>query len=124
MRWSGFLVLGGAVWIGGCSWIPFIGSSDGPQLTNPAVEACRDKAEDLGYEDVGERQSSPTAGGGYTVQLDIRENEGFGQVTCTYDPAKGADLPPPKPPQKPAEKPPEKPAEKPAETAPEPSPAK
>lgn len=124
MRWSGWAALCGAVWIGGCSWIPFIGSSDGPHLTNPAVEACRHKAEDLGYEDVGERQSAPTAGGGYTVELDVRQNEGFGQVSCTWNPAKGADLPPPKPPEKPAEKPTEKPAEKPAETAPGPLPPK
>ena len=115
-RWVG-LAAGAAALLaaGGCSWIPFIGSGDGPHLTNPAVDACRRKARDLGYDDPAERSSAPGADGRYTVVLDIRQNQGYGQVTCTFDPAKGADLPPA---PKPGEKPPEKPAETPAEGAP------
>ena len=120
MAWRGWLALAGAAWLGGCSWIPFIGSSDGPHLSNPAVEACRRKAEDLGYDGAGERASSPLGGGRYTVVLDIRQNQGYGQVTCTFDPAKGADLPPP---PKPGEKPAEKPAETPADAVPATTPA-
>lgn len=118
MRWWWF-TLALALSLGGCSWIPFL-SSDGPHLTNPAVEACLRQADKLGYDGVGERQSAPIAKGGYSVTLDFRQNEGYGQVTCTWDPAKGADLPPP---AKPGEKPPEKPAETPPEAAPEVAPA-
>ena len=124
-------MLGAAAWLGACSWMPFIGSDEGPHLANPAVDACRKKAKDLGYVDPGERVATPTGEGRYTVVLDVRQHQGFGQVTCSFDPGKGADLPPPPKPEekKPAEKPPEKPAEtKPAEgapaTAPEPAPAK
>ena len=109
-------MLGAAAGLGACSWMPFIGSDEGPHLANPAVDACRHKAEELGYDEPGERVSAPTGEGRYTVVLDVREHQGFGQVTCTFDPAKGADLPPP---PKPGEKkPPEKPAEKPAGTPP------
>jgi hypothetical protein len=80
--------------LGGCSWIPFLGDS-APHLTNPAVAACEHKADSLGYDGVGERQSAPESNGRYTVILDVLQNQGYGQVSCTYDPAKGADLAPP-----------------------------
>jgi hypothetical protein len=111
MRWGVWLALGGAAWIGGCSWIPFL-NSDAPELRNPAVEACLGKADDLGYDGAGERESAPLGEGRYTVVLDVRQNQGFGQVTCNYDPKKGADLPPPQP-----ATPEEKPAETPAQPA-------
>jgi hypothetical protein len=75
-----------------CSYIPFVGSSDGPHLTNAAVEACLRKAGDMGYDGAGERQSTPGADGRYTVVLDVRQQQGYGQVTCTYDPAQGAEI--------------------------------
>jgi hypothetical protein len=122
MRWGGWLAIAGAALIGGCSWVPFLGVGD-PHLTNAAVEACKDKADDLGYEGAGERESAPLGDGRYSVVLDIRQNEGFGQVTCTYDPNKGADLPPLKPKEEP-EKPPPKPADTAPSTAPGPQPGK
>jgi len=100
MRRGKALAMAGALLIGGCSGIPLIGSSDGPHLTNPAVEACKRKASELGYDGVGERQSAPGPEGRYTVQLDVRENQGYGQVTCAFDPATGADVPPRKAPAK------------------------
>ena len=54
--------------------------------------------------------SAPLGDGRYTVVLDIRQNQGYGRVTCSYDPKKGADLPPPTPPATPEAKPAEKPA--------------
>jgi len=81
-----------AACLAACSYIPFVGSSDGPHLTNAAVEACKRKADDLGYEGVGERQTTPEAEGRYTVVLDVRQQEGYGQITCTFDPSKGAEI--------------------------------
>jgi hypothetical protein len=107
MRWGLWLALGGAAGLAGCSWIPFL-NSGAPHLSNPAVQACLSKADDLGYDRVGERESVPLEGGRYTVVLDVSQDQGFGQVTCTWDPKKGADLPPPRsatPEAKPAEKP-------------------
>jgi hypothetical protein len=85
----------GAVAVAGlaaCSYLPFVGSSDGPHLTNDAVEACKRKADDLGYEGIGERQATPEANGRYSVILDVRRQQGYGQITCAYDPAKGAEI--------------------------------
>lgn len=90
--------LGVALWLAGCSWMPFVGESDGPHLANAAIDACMRKADDMGYSDAGERQATPGAGGRYTVVLDVRQKQGFGTVTCTYDPAKGAQIEQPKPP--------------------------
>ncbi|HWI29543.1 MAG TPA: hypothetical protein VN668_21395 [Stellaceae bacterium] len=86
--------LAAALLLGGCSYIPFIGS-DGPQIRNPAVDACESKARSVGYDGVGERQSAPGKDGRYTVVLDIRQNEGYGQITCAFDPKTGAEVPPP-----------------------------
>ncbi len=105
MRRGVWLALGGAAWIGGCSWIPFFGDAGAPHLTNTAVQACRQKADDLGYDGTSERESAPLGDGRYTVVLEVRQHEGFGQIVCTYDPAKGADVPPLKLPEKPGEKP-------------------
>jgi hypothetical protein len=98
VRW---LVFGAALALAACSWLPPLpGFGGGPHLTNPAVEACKRKAETAGYEGVGERQSAPQGSeGAYTVTLDVRENAGYGQVTCTYDPKKGAEVPPRKKPE-------------------------
>lgn len=85
------------MFVAGCSWIPLVGDSDGPHLTNAAVDACKRKADDLGYRGVGERQSTPGGEGRYTVILDVRLSVGFGQVSCSYDPAKGAEIEKPKP---------------------------
>lgn len=85
--------------LGGCSWIPFL-NSDAPHLTNPAVVACERKASDLGYNGVGEHESVPGGGGRYTVVLDIRQNEGYGQISCAFDPDKGPQIAPPKAPPK------------------------
>jgi hypothetical protein len=115
MRRGIWLAFGATALVGGCSWIPFFGSND-EHLTNAAVEACQSKAEDLGYDGAGERESVPLGDGRYSVVLDVRQNQGFGQVTCSYDPKKGADLPPPP-------KPSEKPEEKPAPPSSEPNPA-
>jgi len=90
LAWS-FGVLAAAS-LAACSYVPFVGTSDGPHLTNAAVEACKRKADDLGYEGVGERQTTPEADGRYTVILDVRQQEGYGQITCAYDPAKGAEI--------------------------------
>jgi hypothetical protein len=90
--------LGLAVGLGACSWIPFVGESDGPHLSNAAVDACKRKAGDMGLDGAGERLSTPGAEGRYTVVLDIRKAQGFSQVTCTYDPVKGAEIEQPKPP--------------------------
>lgn len=80
--------------LGGCSYLPFFGSG-GPHLTNDAVAACERKARDLDYSGIGEHQSTPAAEGRYTVVLDVLTPNGYGTVTCSYDPQKGADLPPP-----------------------------
>ncbi|HZB92650.1 MAG TPA: hypothetical protein VE397_14480 [Stellaceae bacterium] len=85
--------------LGACSWIPFL-NSDGPVLTNPAVVACERKARALGYDGVGEHESAPLGGGRYTVVLDFRQNEGYGQVSCAFDPDKGPQVAPPKAAQK------------------------
>jgi len=90
LAWS-FGVLA-AVGLAACSYVPFVGGSDGPHLTNAAVEACKRKADDLGYEGIGERQTTPEAEGRYTVILDVRQQQGYGQITCAYDPAKGAEI--------------------------------
>ena len=82
----------------GCSWMPFVGESDGPHLSNAAVDACKRKADDMGLSGAGERLSSPGAEGRYTVVLDVRNQQGFSQVTCAYDPAKGAEIQQPKSP--------------------------
>lgn len=95
MRHAGWLAPSLALLIGSCSWIPFI-DSDGPHLTNAAVEACKRKADALGYNEASERQSTPGSDGRYTVMLDIRQNQGYGQISCAWDPAKGADIAPPK----------------------------
>jgi hypothetical protein len=97
MRRGGWLGLVMVV-LTGCSWIPFFGESDGPHLANAAVDACKRKADDMGLADAGERLSSPGAEGRYTVVLDIRNRQGFSQVTCAYDPAKGAEIQQPNPP--------------------------
>jgi hypothetical protein len=89
--------LGVALGLAGCSWIPFVGDSDGPHLSNAAVDACKRKAGDMGYSGAGERLATPGAEGRYTVVLDVRQQQGFGTVTCTYDPAKGAQIEQPKP---------------------------
>ena len=101
MRRLGWLVLGGALGLAACSWLPSVpGLGGGRHVTNPAVEACKSKAEQAGYDSVGERQSAPAGGEGhYTVVLEFRENAGYGQITCTYDPQKGAEIPPPKKPE-------------------------
>jgi hypothetical protein len=52
----------------------------------------------MGLDGAGERLSTPGAEGRYTVVLDIRKAQGFSQVTCTYDPVKGAEIEQPKPP--------------------------
>jgi hypothetical protein len=94
------LVAAAALALGGCSYlpsmpsVPFVGGG-GDHLTNDAVEACKRKAGDLGYDGVGERQSEPTGGGKYTVILEVLGPNGYSTVPCSYDPAKGADLPPP-----------------------------
>jgi hypothetical protein len=92
MRLAWSLGVLAAVTSGACSHVPFIGSGDGPHLTNAAVEACKRKADDLGYDGIGERQSMPGADGRYTIILDVREQQGFAQITCAYDPAKGAQI--------------------------------
>jgi hypothetical protein len=97
MQRGGWLGLA-MVWLAGCSWIPFVGESDGPHLSNAAVDACKRKAGDMGLSEPGERVSTPGAEGRYTVVLDVRNPQGFGQVTCTYDPAKGAEIEEAKPP--------------------------
>lgn len=89
MRW---LAVAAAASLVACSYVPLVGSGDGPHLTNAAIEACKQKADDLGYDGIGERQSTPGADGRYTVILDVREQQGFGQITCAYDPAKGAEI--------------------------------
>jgi hypothetical protein len=99
MRLIGWMALGGALLAAGCSWIPFV-NSDGPQITNGAVEACEQKAETLGYHGVGERESTPEKAGAYEVELDIRQNEGYGEIPCAYTPGKGAQIAPPKTAQK------------------------
>jgi len=81
-----------AVLLAGCSWVPFVGESDGPHLSNAAIDACKRKAGDMRLEDAGERLSTPGAEGRYTVVLDVRKEQGFRQVTCLYDPAKGAEI--------------------------------
>jgi hypothetical protein len=97
MRAAGWVVCGGALALAACSWIPSVPSfGGGPHLTNDAVEACKRKAEEAGYAGVGERQSAPAAEGRYTVTLDVRGTGGYGQVTCNFDPKKGAEVPPPK----------------------------
>jgi hypothetical protein len=95
MRLIGWMAFGGALLTAGCSWIPFMGS-DGPELTNSAVRACENKAEEVGYHGVGERESTPEKGGAYTVVLDVRQNEGYGELRCAYSPTKGAEVAPPK----------------------------
>jgi hypothetical protein len=95
MRVMGWVACAGALLAAGCSSIPFI-NSDGPHLTNAAVKACVDKADALGYRGVGERESTPEKAGAYEVVLDIRQNEGYGQIRCAYSPTKGADIAPPK----------------------------
>jgi hypothetical protein len=92
----GWLVVAAAAFVTACTWIPFIGSTGGPRLTNAAVEACEGKAREVGYRGIGERQSMPGPEGRYTVELDVREDNGYGQVSCTFDPAKGAEIAPPK----------------------------
>jgi len=96
MRRGGWLGL--AVLLAGCSWVPFTGESDGPHLTNPAIDACKRKARDQGLKEPGERLATPGAEGRYTVVLDVRSPQGFSQITCAFDPAKGAEIVPPKPP--------------------------
>lgn len=81
--------------LGACSWLPFIGGDTGPHLTNPAVQACEDKASALGYDGVAEHETTPGKNGSYTVVLDVLQHEGYGQVSCSFEPAKGAQLPPP-----------------------------
>lgn len=95
MRGIGWLAFAAALSAAGCSWIPFIGSDDGPHLTNAAVEACERKADALGYDRVAELESRPGSNGRYTVVLDVRQNEGYGQVSCAFDPVKGAEIAPP-----------------------------
>jgi hypothetical protein len=80
------------VLLGGCSW-PFGGGS---AITNEASAACLRKADEIGLNGVGERQATPGAEGRYTVVLDIKTRIGFSQVTCTYDPAQGAQIEKPK----------------------------
>lgn len=99
MRLMGWLVCAGTLLAAGCSWMPSFGSN-GPHLTNAAVKACKDKADALGYRGVGERESTPEKAGAYEVVLDIRQNEGYGQIRCAYSPAKGAEIAPPKAAQK------------------------
>lgn len=94
-RRAGLLAPALALLVAGCSWIPFVGGEDGPHLTNPAVHACEDKADSLGYEGIAEHETTPGAEGRYTVVLDVRQNEGYGQISCAYDPAKGAEIAPP-----------------------------
>jgi hypothetical protein len=88
--------LGLVVALAGCSWLPFTGESDGPHLSNAAVDACKRKAGDMGLDAAGERLSTPGGEGRYTVVLDVRKEQGFSQITCTYDPAKGAEIQQPK----------------------------
>jgi len=92
MRLGLWGAVAGGLLLGGCFDIsvPLIDSSP-PHLTNEAVEACKKKAEDL-YDDVGERQATPTGEGRYTVVLEVREAIGFAQKTCLYDPKTGAAL--------------------------------
>jgi len=89
------LAPGLALLLGACSWLPFVGGDTGPHLTNPAVQACEDKASALGYDGVAEHETTPGKDGSYTVVLDVLRHEGYGQVSCSFDPAKGAQLPPP-----------------------------
>ena len=96
MRGGGGFAL--IVLLGGCSWMPFTGDSDGPHLSNAAIDACKRKADDMGLNGAGERLSTPGAEGRYTVVLDVRNTQGFSQVTCTFDPTKGAEIEQPKPP--------------------------
>lgn len=83
--------------LAGCISIPELPSLPGldldpPHLTNEAVEACEKAAADKGFERPGERQSTPTGEGRYTVVLDVRDRDGYTQATCTYDPKTGAAI--------------------------------
>jgi hypothetical protein len=92
------VVLGGALLLQGCSSLsslPLVGSGTN-HSTNPAAEACLRKADELGLERAGERQATPTGEGRYTVVLDVLGQGGFTQVTCSYDPATGAQVEKPK----------------------------
>lgn len=86
-----WLMLGGALALGGCSWLPFSGPDTG-QVTNPAVVACLRQADAQGLDAAGERQATPTGEGRYTVVLDVRGDTGYRQVNCAFDPAKGAEI--------------------------------
>ncbi len=76
--------------------IPII-NSDAPHLTNPAIEACKKKAEER-YGEVGEHQTTPLGEGRYTIVLNVEEKQGYALKTCRFDPATGASLEEPKPP--------------------------
>jgi hypothetical protein len=79
-----------ALALSGCSYFPSL-SLGGPHLSNPAVEACEAKASEK-FGGVGERQSTPGENGHYTVILDVRNDNGYGTATCTYDPSTGARI--------------------------------
>lgn len=61
--------------------------------TNPAVQACEDKARDQGYSDVGQLQVLPLGDGRYSIQLETYDDGSYGQTPCTYDPKTGAQVP-------------------------------
>ena len=91
MARAGWLMFGGALVLAGCSWLPF-GGDDAGHITNPAVVACLSQADAQGLHAAGERQATPTGDGRYTVILDVRGDTGYRQVSCAYDPAKGAEI--------------------------------
>jgi hypothetical protein len=91
----GFLVLAGlASLVGGCSIVPDMPSfsSGGPPVTNDAVDACKRKARDEGYSNVGQQQVMPAGDGRYLVTLQAEGDDGYAARTCVFDPATGAQL--------------------------------
>lgn len=77
--------------VAACSYVPFVGSDDA-RITNPAVAACMRAADQEGLDAAGERQSTPSGEGRYTVVLEARGRAGYTQITCNYDPASGAKI--------------------------------
>lgn len=97
----GMSMLGAGLGLAACELpslpaIPII-NSDAPHLTNPAIEACKKKAEER-YGEVGEHQTTPLGDGRYTIVLNVEEKQGYALKTCRFDPATGASLEEPKAP--------------------------
>lgn len=90
-----FLTVTCTAWLlAACSIMPDMPSfsGGGAPMTNDAVDACKRKARDEGYGNVGQQQVTPAGEGRYVVTLQAETDNGYQNRVCIFDPSVGAQM--------------------------------